>query len=155
MDADPDLEWHVAEAATAGPLDHAGLRELAGELLAERLDHERPLWRIDVAPLDDGGTALIGRVHHAMADGVTAIRLVGELLWDPAAKRRRPSGEAAASGSRQGRRGAAAPEREPRLRSEDRRVPCAASCARARTPSSTATSAPTARSPGGPSLWRA
>ncbi len=93
VDADPDLEWHVAEAATAVPLDHAGLRELAGELLAERLDHERPLWRIDVAPLDDGGTALIVRVHHAMADGVTAIRLVGELLWDPSAAASRPPDE--------------------------------------------------------------
>ena len=93
VDVDPDLDWHVAEAPTAGPLDEAGLRELAGELLAERLDHERPLWRIDVAPVGDGGAALIGRFHHAMADGVTAIRMVGELLWDPrpAAGERKPS----------------------------------------------------------------
>lgn len=83
VDADPDLEWHVAPAETDGPLDDDGLRELAGELIAERLDHERPLWRIDVAPLEDGETALIGRIHHAMADGVSAIRVAGELLWDP------------------------------------------------------------------------
>ncbi len=84
VDAEPDLGWHVSEVETGGPLDAAALRALAGELLAERLDHERPLWRIDVAPLADGGAALIGRFHHAMADGVSAIRLVGELLWDPA-----------------------------------------------------------------------
>ena len=95
VDADPELDWHVAEAATERPLDQAEVRELAGELLAERLDHERPLWRIDVVPLADGGAALIGRFHHAMADGVSVIRLVGELLWDPAAT---PASTAAAPG---------------------------------------------------------
>ena len=154
MDAHPDLEWHVAEAETAGRLDHAGLRELAGALLAERLDHERPLWRMDVAPLDDGGTALIVRVHHAMADGVTAIRLVGELLWilcsgkppsDERGGRRRDDCPAQPlQGGEAGR--VAREEIGGALRRELRR---------ARTPSSTATSAPTARSPGGPSLWRA
>jgi diacylglycerol O-acyltransferase / wax synthase len=83
IEDEPDLEWHVADVGAPGPLDEAGLRELAGELFAERLDHERPLWRIDVAPIADGGAALIGRYHHAMVDGVSAIRLVGELLWDP------------------------------------------------------------------------
>jgi diacylglycerol O-acyltransferase len=77
-----DLDWHVA-GSDAEPLDDAELRGLVGELLSERLDHERPLWRIDVAPLTGGRTALIGRVHHAMADGVSAIRLTGGLLFDP------------------------------------------------------------------------
>ena len=109
VEAQPDLEWHVAEAP-GGPLDEEGLRALAGEVLAERLDHRRPLWRIDVAPLSDG-TALVARVHHAMADGVTAIRLVGELLWDPAPAA--APGATAASGGAS--RAASAPERR-RLR---------------------------------------
>ena len=54
VDADPDLDWHVAEAQTDGPLDEDQLRTLAGEVLAERLDHERPLWRIEVVPMRDG-----------------------------------------------------------------------------------------------------
>ena len=118
----------MSEVETGGPLDEAALRALAGELLAERLDHERPLWRIDVAPLADGGAALIGRFHHAMADGVSAIRLVGELLWDPAAApaRRRPRPER--------RRRAARPRQRPYATSRESRAPCAASCARATTP---------------------
>jgi hypothetical protein len=88
VDADVDYEWHVSEAHVAEPLDDDGFRALAGELLAERLDRERPLWRIDVAPLTEERTALIGRIHHAMADGVTAIATWGSLLWDerPASK---------------------------------------------------------------------
>jgi diacylglycerol O-acyltransferase / wax synthase len=93
VDAEPDLDWHIAEADADGPLDEDQLRELAGEVLAERLDHERPLWRIDVVPLRDGEVALVGRIHHAMADGVSVIRMVGELLWDPA-----PTAEAPPAG---------------------------------------------------------
>ncbi len=44
--------------------------------MAERLDHSHPLWCIDFAgPLDDGRMALVIRIHHCMADGVTALRL--------------------------------------------------------------------------------
>jgi len=52
--------------------------------MAERLEHTRPLWCIDVAgPLESGRTALIIRIHHCLADGVTALRMLSELLWDP------------------------------------------------------------------------
>jgi diacylglycerol O-acyltransferase / wax synthase len=101
--ADVDLEWHIADASSEGPLDEEGFRRVAGEILAERLDHERPLWRVDVVPLQGGRTGLVGRIHHAMADGVTAIRLVSELLFDlpedgrgPGAESR-PAAKAAAS----------------------------------------------------------
>jgi WS/DGAT/MGAT family acyltransferase len=84
--AELDLDWHISAAQVGEPLDDESFRALAGELLAERLDRERPLWRIDVVPLTGERTALVGRIHHAMADGVTAIAMVGRLLWDPAPK---------------------------------------------------------------------
>jgi WS/DGAT/MGAT family acyltransferase len=77
-----DLEWHVAERDRADPLSDEELRQAVGELLSERLDHSRPLWRIDALPLTGSRTALIGRMHHAMVDGVSAIRLASGLLWD-------------------------------------------------------------------------
>src|SRR5215213_5538825 len=42
-----DLDWHVAEPDRADPLSDEELRHAVGDLLAERLDHTRPLWRID------------------------------------------------------------------------------------------------------------
>jgi diacylglycerol O-acyltransferase / wax synthase len=78
---DVDLAWHVAETGS-GPVDEDRFRRLAGEILAERLDHSRPLWRLDLVPLDDGRTGMVGRIHHAMADGVTAIRTAAGLLFD-------------------------------------------------------------------------
>ncbi len=77
-----DLDWHVADPAHADPLSDEELRAAVGELLSERLDHTRPLWRLDVLPLTGGRAAIVGRIHHAMADGVSAIKLAAGLLWD-------------------------------------------------------------------------
>ena len=79
---DIDLDWHVAEPGHADALSDEELRAAVGELLSERLDHTRPLWRLDVLPLTGDRTAIVGRIHHAMADGVSAIKLVAGLLWD-------------------------------------------------------------------------
>jgi diacylglycerol O-acyltransferase / wax synthase len=78
-----DLAWHVAEPDRADPLADEELRRAVGDLLSERLDHTRPLWRLDALPLTGERMALVGRIHHAMADGVSAIRLIAGLLWDP------------------------------------------------------------------------
>jgi len=79
---DVDLDWHVAEPGHADPLSDEELRAAIGELLSERLDHTRPLWRLDVLPLTGGRAAIVGRIHHAMADGVSSIKLAAGLLWD-------------------------------------------------------------------------
>jgi NRPS condensation-like uncharacterized protein len=75
-------EAHVVAVGARGPVDDAGLRELVADLFAQRLDRRMPLWRIDVAELSDGGRALIWRLHHALADGTTAIRLARAVLFD-------------------------------------------------------------------------
>jgi diacylglycerol O-acyltransferase / wax synthase len=77
-----DLDWHVAEPAHAEPLSDDEFRQAVGELLSERLDPSRPLWRLDALPLTGDRMGLIGRIHHAMADGISAIRMVSGLLWD-------------------------------------------------------------------------
>ena len=77
-----DMEWHVAEPDHADPLSDEEIRAAVGELLSERLDHTRPLWRFDVLPLTGNRAAIVARIHHAMADGVSAIKLVAGLLWD-------------------------------------------------------------------------
>jgi hypothetical protein len=77
-----DLVWHVAEPDHADPLSDEELRRAVGDLLSERLDHTRPLWRLDALPLTGERVALVGRIHHAMADGVSAIRLLAGLLWE-------------------------------------------------------------------------
>ncbi|MDX6616197.1 MAG: hypothetical protein QOD60_1288 [Solirubrobacterales bacterium] len=67
------------------PLDAEALRLTASRLMAERLPRDRPLWKVDVVEqLAGGGFALIVRTHHAMADGVTTMRMARELFFDQA-----------------------------------------------------------------------
>lgn len=73
-------------AAQIGARPIAGgerIEDTVAELMSQRLDHTRPLWHMDlVGPLEDGATVIVWRIHHAMADGMTAVRLGSEMLWD-------------------------------------------------------------------------
>ncbi len=62
--------------------DHAGLLALVAQLFEQRLDRARPLWRMDTVALQDGGSAIIWRVHHSLADGTACVRYGRTLLWD-------------------------------------------------------------------------
>jgi diacylglycerol O-acyltransferase / wax synthase len=78
------IDRHVAEVAVAGPGDEAALLALTEQLLARPLDRTRPLWRMwFVTGLAGGRIAVLVAVHHALADGVTAMRLVRALLGPP------------------------------------------------------------------------
>jgi WS/DGAT/MGAT family acyltransferase len=78
-----DLSNHLVEAEIDDPVDERELPETVARLFAQRLDRERPLWRLDVVPLRDRGAALVWRIHHAVADGATTMRYARALLWDP------------------------------------------------------------------------
>ena len=82
-DAELDLARHVVDAPD-GPYDEGALRALVARRFAQHLDRSRPLWSLDVAPLAGGGTALLWRVHHALADGATMTRLSHTVLYDEA-----------------------------------------------------------------------
>jgi diacylglycerol O-acyltransferase len=58
------------------------LERLAGEFFSEQLHRSRPLWQIAVVPrAGPGRAAILGKVHHAMVDGIAAVEL-GTLLFD-------------------------------------------------------------------------
>ena len=102
---DPDLEAgaQVVGHDLAGPLDEASLRTAVADIFGQHLDRSRPLWRIDVLPrLADGGSALIWRIHHALADGLTAMAMARAVLWDEQASSGSavsPTGTGAAGGA--------------------------------------------------------
>jgi Wax ester synthase/diacylglycerol acyltransferase catalytic domain/WS/DGAT C-terminal domain len=82
-----DLSAHVVVDSPGEVVGDAALRATVARLFEQRLDRARPLWRIDVVPrLEGGGSALIWRIHHAVADGSTCMRVARAVLWDePAA----------------------------------------------------------------------
>ncbi len=82
-----DIAQHVTAVQTDGPVNRDGLERITARLMAQRLDRSRPLWHIGVVEeLDDGGMALIWRIHHCMADGGVAMKIGSAVLWPPAAQ---------------------------------------------------------------------
>jgi len=81
-----DLNRHLVLLEDGRPLAEGEIAAASSRLFAEKLDRNFPLWRIDFAQNDDGGTTLIWRIHHALADGTTAMRIGREILWHPAAE---------------------------------------------------------------------
>ena len=94
QERDFDPTAHIVAVDAAVEMDPARLREKVGELFAERLDRSRPLWRMDLVSLSQGGGALVWRIHHALADGTTAIRLARSVLFEAGTE----GGGAAATG---------------------------------------------------------
>src|SRR4051812_10857735 len=55
---------------------------VAERFFSEQLPRDRPLWQLLVVPSLGGGcAAILGKVHHAMVDGIAAVQL-GLLLFD-------------------------------------------------------------------------
>jgi len=82
-DPQVDMTAQVVESARSATADEAGFLATVSAIFAQHLDRSRPLWRIDVIPrMPGGGSALVWRIHHALADGLTAMRMAGTVLWD-------------------------------------------------------------------------
>jgi diacylglycerol O-acyltransferase len=78
------IDAHVSEVALPPPGDEAALLALVERLMAPLLDRSRPLWRISfVTGLEGGRVGLLVVLHHALADGMTAMRMVRSLLGPP------------------------------------------------------------------------
>lgn len=77
---DPNLQVVALEAE--GPLTEASIAAEAARLFEQRLDRERPLWQMHVGEAEGGGTVIVWRIHHALADGTAAMRFAQELLFD-------------------------------------------------------------------------
>lgn len=76
-DPDFDVARHViALGDPAEPLSYESFAALRDGLLSTPLDRARPLWQLAIAPrLTDGRRAVVGRVHHALADGAAAFQI--------------------------------------------------------------------------------
>lgn len=76
-----DIRQHVRAGAVPSPGDEAALLALCAELNEPRLERSRPLWQMWLLPgLADGNVGVLIRLHHAVADGIAAIAVIGALF---------------------------------------------------------------------------
>ncbi len=92
-DEDPEfeLDYHLRHSALPKPGRVRELLSLVSRLHGTLMDRTRPLWEVNVIEgLADGRVALYLKVHHAMFDGVAAMRMMTRLLTPDPAEQRPP-----------------------------------------------------------------
>lgn len=82
-DADFSLDDHIVSEtlprARRGQ-QQARLQERVAELAVQALDRHRPLWQFHLVEHYEGGSALIVRIHHCIADGVALVAVMQSLV---------------------------------------------------------------------------
>ena len=81
LDKDIDIDYHVRRSALASPGRVRELLELTSRLHSTLLDRHRPLWETHIIEgLKDGRFAVYTKFHHALIDGVSALKLMQRAL---------------------------------------------------------------------------
>jgi WS/DGAT/MGAT family acyltransferase len=76
-----NLDYHVRHTALPHRGDAAQLKRLASRIMSQPLDRRRPLWEIWIAEgLEGNRFALISKIHHAMADGISGVDLFSAII---------------------------------------------------------------------------
>ena len=80
-DPDVDLEHHVRHSALPQPGRVRELLALVSRLHSTLLDRQRPLWELHlIEGLDNNRFAVYSKLHHALMDGVSGMRLLQNSL---------------------------------------------------------------------------
>lgn len=86
--ADIDLEYHIRHSALPHPGGERELGMLVSRLHSQPMDLDKPLWECHlIEGLENQRFALYLKMHHAAADGMTALKLLNDWLsTDPNAE---------------------------------------------------------------------
>ena len=100
-DAELDVTRHIVREKlprTAKGQEQAALQDRVGKLAMEPLDTRHPLWQFHLVEDYQGGSALLVRIHHCIADGIALISVTMSLVdgGAPPPERRRKEASAGA-----------------------------------------------------------
>ena len=70
------IDNHVHRIALAGDASKKELQALVSDMNSTSLDFRRPLWQIHYIDQYQGGCALLVRIHHCIADGISLVRVL-------------------------------------------------------------------------------
>lgn len=72
-----DIENHVLRIGLPSPGDEATLKDMISKLASRPLDRSKPLWEFHlIENLIGGGSFLVVRLHHAIADGIALMSVL-------------------------------------------------------------------------------
>jgi WS/DGAT/MGAT family acyltransferase len=100
-DAHFNLRSHLQKVALPDPGGQKELQEYASTIMSAPLDFSKPLWQFQYIENYKGGSAIVARIHHCIADGIALVRVLLSLTDDSpkgspktrrARRRRKPLG---------------------------------------------------------------
>lgn len=65
-----EMKAHVQQVGLPSPGDKAALQEMVSILMSTPLDYSKPLWQFHLIENYGDGCAIMGRLHHCLADGM-------------------------------------------------------------------------------------
>lgn len=71
-----DLDNHLHQIGLPGKADKAELQKLVSDMNSTSLDFRQPLWQMHYIDNYEGGGALLIRIHHCIADGISLVRVM-------------------------------------------------------------------------------
>ncbi|MCK7547420.1 wax ester/triacylglycerol synthase family O-acyltransferase [Marinobacter koreensis] len=71
-----DLDNHLHQIALPGKADKAELQKLVSDMNSTSLNFRQPLWQMHYIDNYQGGAALLIRIHHCIADGISLVRVM-------------------------------------------------------------------------------
>ncbi len=77
-DDDPelDIDNHIERLDLPFPVDEAAIEEITNRMMNTRLDFNHPLWKMTLVDNYPGGSIVIIRVHHCIADGISLMHVL-------------------------------------------------------------------------------
>jgi WS/DGAT/MGAT family acyltransferase len=76
-----NLDYHLRHTCLPAPGDLRQLKRLAGRILSQQLDRGKPLWEMwFVEGLEADRFAVISKIHHCIADGISGVDLLGAFM---------------------------------------------------------------------------
>jgi len=71
-----DVRSHVHHVRLPQPASQVEMDAFVSDLMSARLDPARPLWQVYVVDDAPSGTAIVSRLHHCLADGISLMRVL-------------------------------------------------------------------------------
>lgn len=77
-----DLDSHLHHVALPAPGGQKELEALVSDIVSTPLDFTKPPWQLHLVDGFEGGSALVTRVHHCIADGMALMQVLWSLTDD-------------------------------------------------------------------------
>jgi len=79
IDPNFDIDSHVLRVSLPGKAGKSELETYVASQISQSLDYGKPLWQFQFVENYQGGTALVARFHHCVADGIALVGVMNSL----------------------------------------------------------------------------